>query len=33
MAKKDDVLDRRTLDRYRKQISDDFDKEYREKMV
>ena len=33
MAKKEDILDRRTLDRYRKQISDDFDKSYREKMV
>lgn len=33
MAKKEDILDRRTLDRYRKQISDDFDSNYREKMV
>ena len=33
MAKKEDVLDRRTLDRYRKQISDDFEQTYREKMV
>ena len=33
MAKKEDILDRRTLDRYRKQISDYFDKSYREKMV